>query len=143
MTSNKLDLDQSGKSVSEKVFQGMIGSLLYLRASRPNIIFNVCLCAGFQGAWKESHRIAVNRIFKYLAGTKDIGLRYPKDEDLNLIEYSDIDYAWYKLYRKSTSAYCQFFGHSLVSWHLKKLDSVVLSTTESEYIVGVCYTLIV
>ena len=74
-----LDKDQTGKSVNQMEFRGMIGSLLYLTASRPDIMFNVCMCARFQADPKESHLTAVKRIFRYLNGTKDLGLWYPKD----------------------------------------------------------------
>jgi len=81
---NKLDDDISDKWVSEKVYQGMIGSLLYLMASRLDVMFSVCLCVRFQSAPKESHLTAVKRIFRYLTDTKDIELWYPKGGDLNL-----------------------------------------------------------
>ena len=76
-TSTSLDVDPEGKLVDAKQFRGMIGSLLYLTSSRPDIQFSVCLCARFQASPRESHLIAVKRIFRYLAGTQDIGLWYP------------------------------------------------------------------
>jgi len=83
-----LDLDLSGKSVSEKVYRVVIGSLLYLTTNRPDIMFYVCLCARFKSAPKESHLIIVKRICEYLAGIKDIGLWYPKDKiSISLVTY--------------------------------------------------------
>ena len=130
----KLDKDEKGKNVNQKLYRGMIGSLIYLAASRPNVMFCVCLCARFQACPKESHLIALKRIFRYLFGTKNLGLWYPKKLSLELIGFSDADYAGSKTDRKSTSGTCQFLGHMLVSWSCKKQNSVALSTTEAEYI---------
>ena len=105
MTLNtKLDIDSSGKSVSEKVHRGVIDSLLYLIASRLDIIFSICLFTWFQSAPKESH-LTVKGIFRYLVGTKDIGLWYPRDGEFNLIKYSDAAYVGYKVNRNSTFGY--------------------------------------
>jgi len=117
----------------------MIGSLLYLTASRPNIMLSVCLCAKFQSSPKESHLVAVKWIFRYLASTKNLGLWYRKGEDFSLVGHSDADYAGYKVDKKSTSGTCQFLSPSLISWHSKKQNSVALSTAEAGYIVaGAC-----
>ena len=118
----------------------MIGSLLYLSTSRPNIMFSVCMCARFQANPKESHLSAVKRIMRYLLGTINIGLWYPKNSTCNLIGYSDSDFSSSKTDRKSTSGTCHFIGSALVSWHSKKHNSVTLSTAEVEYIsAGSCY----
>ena len=133
-TSTKLDADEGGNKVDITMFRGMIGSLLYLTASRPDIMFSVCLCARFQANPKESHLTAVKRILRYLIGTQQLGLWYPKASSKLLIGYSDADFAGSKTDRKSTSGACQFLGHSLVSWSSKKQNSVALSTAEAEYI---------
>lgn len=112
----------------------MIGSLLYLTASRPDIMFATCLCARFQADPKESHLIAVKRIFRYLKGTPNLGIWYPKDTGFDLVGYTDSDYAGCKIDRKSTSGSCQFLGRRLVSWFSKKQHSVATSTAEAEYI---------
>ena len=138
-SSSKLDLDISGKKVNEKLFRGMIGSLLYLTASRPDILFSVCLCVRFQSSPTETHLSAVKRIFKYLSNTSKLGIWYPKNNNFNLIGYSDADYAGCKIDRKSTSGTCQFLGDKLVSWSSKKQNSVALSTAEAEYVsIGNC-----
>ena len=138
-SSTKLDQDLDGKPVNEKTFHGMIGSLLYLTASRPDIMFSVCLCARFQSYPKESHLTAVKSIFRYLAGTKNFGLWYPKGGDFSLVGYSGADYAGYKVDRKSTSGTCQFLGPSLILWHSKKQNVVALSIAEADYIAtGAC-----
>ncbi|GAV82952.1 hypothetical protein CFOL_v3_26403 [Cephalotus follicularis] len=112
----------------------MIGSLLYLTASRPDIMFSVCLYARFQSSPKETHLIAVKRIFRYLAYTQLLGLFYLKDSLFNLHAFFDTDYGGCRIDRKSTSDTCQFLGKSLVSWFSKKQNSVALSTTEAEYV---------
>ena len=86
-TSAKLDKDESGIKVSEKLYRGMIGSLLHLTSSRPDIMFSVCLCARFQTCPKQSHLLAVKRIFKYLLGTINFGLFYPKGTTFDLIGF--------------------------------------------------------
>ena len=71
----------------------MIGSLLYLTASRSDIMFSVCLCARFQSCPKDSHLSAVKRIFRYLSSSKNVGLWYPKNDCFDLVGYSDTDHA--------------------------------------------------
>ena len=80
-TATKLDKDESGNSVDIKCYRGMIGSLLYLTASRLVILFAVCLCARFQADPKESHMNALKRIFAYLKDSHDYGLFYSKNGD--------------------------------------------------------------
>jgi hypothetical protein len=133
-TNGHLDLDMGGKYVDQKVYRSMIGSLLYLCASRPDIMLYVCMCARFQADPKEVHFRAVKRIMRYLVYTPKFGLWYPKRSTFDLIGYSDADWAGCKIDRKSTSGTCQFLGRSLVSWASKKQNSVALSTTEAEYI---------
>ncbi|RVW15600.1 Retrovirus-related Pol polyprotein from transposon RE1 [Vitis vinifera] len=138
-SSIKLDMDEKGKSINSTMYRGMIGSLLYLTASRPDIMYSVCLCARFQSCPKESHLSAVKRILRYLKGTMNIGLWYPKGDNFELIGFSDADFAGCRVERKSTSGTCHFLGHSLVSWHSKKQNSVALSIVEADYIaVGLC-----
>jgi len=116
------------------MFRQLIGSLLCLTASRPDIMFSVCLCARFQAKPKESHYVAAKRVLKYLKGTTEVGLWYPSEVTLNLVGYSDSDFAGYKVDRKSTSGTCHLLGSSLISWHSKKQACVALSTAEAEYI---------
>jgi hypothetical protein len=133
-TNGHLDLDIGGKSVNQKVYRSMIGSLLYLCASRPDIMLSVCLCARFQSNPKECHLRVVKRILRYLVHTPYLGLWYPKGSNFKLVGYSDADYAGCKIDRKSTFGTCQFLGRSLVSWASKKQNSVALSTAEAEYV---------
>jgi hypothetical protein len=133
-TNGHLDLDTGGKSVDQNVYRSMIGSLLYLCASRPDIMLSVCMCARFQANPKEFHLRAVKRIMRYLVYTPKFGLWYPRGSTFDLIGYSDADWVGCKIDRKSTSETCQFLGRSLVSWASKKQNSVALSTAEAEYI---------
>jgi hypothetical protein len=133
-TNGHLDLDTRGKFVDQKVYRSMIGSLLYLCASRPDIMLSVCMCARFQADSKEVHLRAVKRIMRYLVYTPKFGLWYPKGSTFDLIGYSDADWAGCKIDRKSTLVTCQFLGRSLVSWASKKQNSVALSTAAAEYI---------
>ena len=112
----------------------MIGSLLYVMASRPNVMQAVGQVARFQAASKETHVLAVKWIFKYLNGTMEFGLWYPKGNDLTLIAYSDADWEGSIDDRKRTSGAIFFLGNCLLSWFSKKQSSVSLSTIEEEYI---------
>ncbi|XP_070036065.1 secreted RxLR effector protein 161-like [Nicotiana tomentosiformis] len=102
-TATKLDIDEPDSSVDQKLYREMIGSLLYLTASRPNIIFSVALCVRFQANPKESHLTTVKRILRYLKGTTDLCLWNPKGGNFNLVGYADADYAGFLVDRKSTS----------------------------------------
>jgi hypothetical protein len=115
-TNGHLDLDTGGKSVDKKVYWSMIGSLLYLFASRPDIMLSVCMCARFQANPKEVHFRAVKRIMRYLVYTPKFGLWYHNKSTFDLIGYFDANYVGCKIDRKSTSETCQFLGRSLVSW---------------------------
>ena len=133
-TNGHLCTDENGIDFDHKVYRSMIGSLLYLCASRPDIMLSVCMCARFQAAPKESHHKAVKHILRYLAHTPTLGLWYPKGSAFDLIGYSDSDYAGDRVDRKSTSGTCHFLGRSLVCWSSKKQNCVSLSTAEAEYI---------
>nr|KYP50154.1 Copia protein [Cajanus cajan] len=128
-----LDLDEKGIAVDNSKYRGIVGSPLYLTASRLDIMFVVCLCARFQANPKESHMKSVKKILNYLKGTTNVGLWYPKGVSLSL-GYSNLDYAGCRLDRKSTSGTCHLLGSALVSWHSKMQACVALSTGEAEYI---------
>jgi hypothetical protein len=133
-TTTTLDEDKEGEAVDQKEYRSMIGSLLYLTATRLDIQFAVCLCARFQSSPHTSHRRAVKRIMRYLRFTPEFGLWFLASSSLSLCGYSDADYAGYRTERKSTSGTCQFLGSSLVSWSSRKQSSVAQSTTEAEYV---------
>ncbi|GJT34966.1 hypothetical protein Tco_0925385 [Tanacetum coccineum] len=102
--------DEEAAAVDVHLYRSMIGSLMYLTASRPNIMFAVCNYDRFQVSPKTSHLHAVKRIFRYLKGQPKLGL-------------------W-----KSTTGGCQFLGRRLISWQCKKQTIVATSTTEAEYV---------
>nr|GEZ24824.1 uncharacterized mitochondrial protein AtMg00810-like [Tanacetum cinerariifolium] len=122
------------RSIARMVKELMIGSLMYLTSSRPDIMFAVCACARVQVTPKALHLHAVKRIFRYLKGKPHLGLWYPKDSPFNLVAYSDSDYARASLDRKSTTGGCQFPGCRSISWQCKKQTVVATSSTKAEYV---------
>ncbi|GJW53228.1 retrovirus-related pol polyprotein from transposon TNT 1-94 [Tanacetum coccineum] len=130
----QMDDDKECESVDSTKYRGMIGNLLYLTASRPDIIFSVCLCARFQEAPKTSHLEAVKRIFRYIKGTTHLGLWYPKGTSIETVVYVDSDHAGDYVDRKSTSGIYTFMGCCLTSWFSKKQTALAISTTEAEYV---------
>ncbi|GJV06963.1 putative ribonuclease H-like domain-containing protein [Tanacetum coccineum] len=133
-TQKPLVKDEEASDVDVHLYRSMIGSLMYLTASRPDIMFAVCACSRFQVTPKTSHLSAVKRIFRYLKGKPKLGLWYPRVSSFDLESYSDSDYAGANLDRKSTTGGCQFLGRRLISWQCKKQTIVATSTTEAEYI---------
>jgi hypothetical protein len=119
-TNGHLDLDMGGTLVDQKIHCSMIESLLYLYASRSDIMLSVCMCERFQPAPKDCYLRVVKTIMRCLVLTPNLGVWYPKGSHFELIGYSDDDYAGCKVDRKSTSGTCQFLGRSLVSWSSKK-----------------------
>ncbi|KAJ9541677.1 hypothetical protein OSB04_028183, partial [Centaurea solstitialis] len=133
-TGNSIGPDHEGKDVDLRNYRSMVGSLMYLTASRPDIMFATCVCAIYQAKPKESHLAAVRRIFRYLKGTPYYGIWYPKGLGFELQAYTDADYGGCNMDRKSTSGHFQFLGNKLVSWASKKQQCVSTSTAESEYV---------
>ncbi|GKA61228.1 putative ribonuclease H-like domain-containing protein, partial [Tanacetum coccineum] len=119
-TQKPLLKDEDGEEVDVHMYRSMIGSLMYLTSSRPDIMFAVCACARYQVNLKVSHLHAMKRIFRYLKGQPKLGLWYPKDSPFDLVAYTDSDYAGASLDRKSTTGGCQFLGCRLISWQCKK-----------------------
>ncbi|GJW00016.1 retrovirus-related pol polyprotein from transposon TNT 1-94 [Tanacetum coccineum] len=131
---SKLDEDKEGKAVDPSHYRGMIGTLLYLTASRPDLQFAICMCARYQARPTEKHLNAVKRIFRYLKGTVHRGLWYPKDSSIALTAFADADHAGCQDTRRSTSGSMQLLGDRLVSWSSKRQKSAAISSTEAEYI---------
>jgi hypothetical protein len=129
-----LGLNEDGDAVDQREYRSMIGSLLYLTATRPDIQFIVGLCARFQSSSRSSHRTAVQRVFRYLKHTLEFGIWYSASSSLDLVGFSDADFAGCGIDRKSTSGTCHFLGSSLVCWSSQKQSSVAQSTTETEYV---------
>ncbi|GKB05141.1 putative ribonuclease H-like domain-containing protein [Tanacetum coccineum] len=133
-TQKPLVKDEEASDVDVHLYRSMIGSLMYVTASRPDIMFVVCACSRFQVTPKTSHLSAVKRIFRYLKGKPKLGLWYPRESSFDLESYSDSDYAGANLDRKSTTGGCQFLGRRLITWQCKKQTIVATSTTEAEYV---------
>jgi hypothetical protein len=119
-TTHLLLKNASGADVDVYTYRSMIGSLMYLTSSRPDIMFVVCACARFQVTPKSSHMTAVENIFRYLKTYPHLGLWYPRESPMELITYSDSDYAGASLDRRSTTGGYQFLGCRFVSWQCKK-----------------------
>jgi len=126
-----LSKEDIGSKVHQKLYRGMIGSLLYLNASRPDIYISVCLCARFQSDPRESHLTVVKRFFRYLKGTTNLGLLYRKSLDYKLVGFCDAEYAGDRIERKSTSGNYQFLGENWISWASKRQATIAMSTTEA------------
>ncbi|GKA92278.1 putative ribonuclease H-like domain-containing protein [Tanacetum coccineum] len=126
-TQKPLVKDEEASDVDVHLYRSMIGSLMYVTASRPDIMFAVCACSRFQVTPKTSHLSAVKRIFRYLKGKPKLGLWYPRESSFDLESYSDSDYAGANLDRKSTTGGCQFLGRRLITWQCKKQTIVATS----------------
>nr|GEY03818.1 uncharacterized mitochondrial protein AtMg00810-like [Tanacetum cinerariifolium] len=131
---SKLDEDKEGKVVDPSHYHGMTGTLLYLTTSRPDLQFATCMCAQYQARPTEKHVHAVKRIFRYLRGTVNRGLCYPKDSSVVLIAFADADHAGCQDTRRSTSGSLQFLRERLISWSSKRQKSAAISSTEAKYI---------
>ncbi|GJT62154.1 hypothetical protein Tco_1005687 [Tanacetum coccineum] len=130
----KLTRDEDGEPTDDTKYRGMIGSLLYPTASRPNIMFSVCLCARFQEALKTFHLAAVKRIFRYIKETSHLVLCYLKGTGVETIVYAESDHARDYVDHKSTSGVYTFMGCCLTSWFFKKQTALAISTTEAKYV---------
>ncbi|GJX09972.1 putative ribonuclease H-like domain-containing protein [Tanacetum coccineum] len=134
-TNKALLKDEEAEDVDVHLYRSMVGSLMYLTASRPNIMFVVCACARFQVSPKVSHLHIVNRIFRNLKGQPKLGLRYPMDSPFDVEAFSNSDYAGAEpLTGNPQLRGCQFLGIRLISWQCKKQTRVANSTTEAEYV---------
>ena len=128
-TGCKLRKDDESKEVDQKLYRSMIGSLLYVTTSRPDVMHAVGLVVRFQANPEETHVLAIKRIFRYLKGTTEFGLWYPKGNELTMVAYTDVDWAGSIDDRKSTSGATLYLGDCLISWSSKKKSLVSLSTT--------------
>nr|GEZ33479.1 hypothetical protein [Tanacetum cinerariifolium] len=133
-TKHKLDADLSGNPVDQTDCRSKIGSLMYLTSSRPDIVQAICFCARYQSRPTEKHLKEVKRIFRYLKGTVNMGLWYPKCSSFELTAFLDADHAGCIDSRKSTSGGIQFLGDKLVSWMSKKQNCTAMSLAEAEYV---------
>nr|GEY01507.1 uncharacterized mitochondrial protein AtMg00810-like [Tanacetum cinerariifolium] len=138
-TKKPLVKDGEAADVDVHIYRSMIGYLMYLTASRHDIMYEVCACSRFQVTPKTSNLQAVKRIFRYIKGQPKLGLWYPRESTFDLEAYSDSDYDGANLDSKSTTGGCQFLGRRLISWQCKKQTIVATSTTEAEYVAAASY----
>nr|GFB27237.1 retrovirus-related Pol polyprotein from transposon TNT 1-94 [Tanacetum cinerariifolium] len=130
-----LDVNLSGTPVDQTKYRSKVGALMYLTASRPDIMHATCYCARYQAQPTEKYLTAVKRIFRYLKDTIHMGLWYPKDTGFELTAFSDSDHAGCLDSRKSTFGGIQFLGgDKLVNWSSKKQDCTSMSFAEAEYV---------
>ena len=133
---HKLSKEGDGPPVDATMFKQIVGSLRYLTATRPDLIYSVNLVSRYMEKPKEQHLLAVKRILRYVQGTTNFGIQYKRGGDEKLVGYADSDYAGDVDDRKSTSGYAFMFGGAAVSWASKKQAVVTLSTTETEFVVA-------
>lgn len=131
---NKLTKEGSGEAVDPTMYKQLVGSLRYLTATRPDLIYSVNIVSRYMENPRESHMLAVKRILRYVQGTLGFGIQYRRDGEERLVGFVDSDYAGDEDDRKSTSGYTFMIGGGAVSWSSKKQPIVTLSTTEAEYV---------
>ena len=136
-TNSKLVTDEYDSLMNQTMYRVIIGSLLYLSVSRPDIEQSVEICARFQACPRDSHLKAAKQILRYLKKTGNLVLFYPAGDTFDFVGFADADFAGYQVDRKSTSWMAHFLGSSLISWGTKKQNSVALSTAEAEYVAAV------
>ncbi|GKC46386.1 hypothetical protein Tco_1064108 [Tanacetum coccineum] len=112
----------------------MVGTLMYLTSSRPDLVYAVCMCARYQARPTKKHLHTVKRIFQYLRGIINRGLWYSKDSAIALTTFADADHAGCQDTRRSTSGSMKLLGDRLVSWSSKRQKTAAISSTEAEYI---------
>jgi hypothetical protein len=130
----KLHKDLDGQKVDSTLYKQIVGSLMYLTTTRPDIMYSVSLISRYMENPTELHLLAAKRILRYLQGTRNLGIYYTKGEKSDLIGFTDSDYAGDQDDRKSTSGYVFMLGNGAVSWSSKKQPIVTLSTTEAEFV---------
>ncbi|KAL1187681.1 Retrovirus-related Pol polyprotein from transposon RE1 [Cardamine amara subsp. amara] len=132
---HSLHVDESESPLlpNAEIYRRLIGKLLYLCTTRPDIAFAVGKLCQFSSAPKEIHLQAAHKVLRYLKGTIGKGLFYSSDSDLTLKGYTDSDWNSCPESRQSISGYCMYIGDALVSWKSKKQDTVSCSSAEAEY----------
>eukprot|EP00253_Pinus_taeda_P006185 PITA_06185 len=136
----KLIKEDSSKDFDPSLYKSIVGSLMYLTATRPDIMFVVSLISRFRERPKETHWQAAKRILRYVKGTKRFGILYNVSEHSDLVGYTDNDWAGSVDDQKSTSGYVFHMGLGAISWASKKQSIVALSTAEAEYVAATAAT---
>ena len=139
MATPKLLYDESSKLVDVTRYRHIIGSLMYLTNTKPEICFAVNTLSHYLGNPRCVHLIVAKHVMRYLKGTKDLGHSYGRDHDYKLYGYTDADWAGNVSDRKSTSGGCYSLGSAMISWFSRKQSSVSLSIAKAEYIAA-CFS---
>jgi len=132
--SNRLTKQEDGKKADATLFKQIVGSLMYITVTRPDLAYSVCLISRFMANPMESHMMAAKRILRYIRATTDLGVFYRKGCEDEMLAYTDSDYAGDLDDRKSTSGYVFMLSGGAVAWSSKKQPVVTLSTTEAEFV---------
>lgn len=131
----KMSKEEGGEEVDDSLYKQLLGSLMYLTATRPDIMFSVCFLSRFMSHPREAHLMAVKRVLRYVKGTLNLGLYYKKEAtDQTLEGFTDSDFAGDSDDSRSTSGYVFMMSKAAVAWSSKKQPIVTLSTTEAEYV---------
>ena len=131
---SKISKEGNGNLVDETCYKQLVGSLMYLTATRPDMMFIICLISRYMAKPMEIHLQTAKRALRYLKGTVNYGIHYKRGEDGEVLAFTDSDYAGDMDYKKSTSGYVFLMGSSAVSWCSKKQPIVTLSTTKAEFV---------
>jgi hypothetical protein len=132
----KLLVDTSSDLIDATLYKQIIGSLMYLTNTRPNICFAVNTLSQFLVEPRHVHLVVAKHVMRYLKGTMDYGLSYDGDHDFTLSGYTDADWAGSVNHRKITPGCCFSLGSTMISWQSRKQSSIALNTMEAEYIVA-------
>ncbi|KAL2328979.1 hypothetical protein Fmac_022406 [Flemingia macrophylla] len=130
----KLCKDETGMKADETQYKQLVGSLMYITTTRPDMMFSVSLISRFMSQPTQMHMQAAKRVLRYLQGTVNFGILYKKGGNEELLGYTDNDYAGDLEDRKSTSGYVFLMSNGAVAWSSKKQPIVTLSTTEAEFV---------
>ena len=130
---HQIGSEEESQIVDTAQYQRLVGKLIYLAHTRPDIAYAVSVVSQFMHDPRERHLQAVTRILRYLKNNPGRGLLFKRDEKLSLEVYTDADHAGSIVDRRSTSGYCMFLGGNLVTWRSKKQTVVARSSTESEF----------
>ena len=130
---HRLTLDDKDPRIENTSYQKLIGKLLYLSHTRPDICYTVNVLSQFMHSPRNSHFQAANRVLKYLKGTPGLGISYRKSGKIDLVLYTDSDFAGSRMDCRSTTGYCTFLGGNLVTWRSKKQSLISKSSTEAEF----------
>jgi predicted aspartyl protease len=130
----KLSKEDETEKVDEAYFRGLIGCLMYLTATRPDILNAVSILSRFMHCASEIHLKAAKRVVRYIKGTINFGIKFKKSKEFKLFGFSDSDWAGSIDDMKSTSGYCFCFGSGVFSWSSKKQETVAQSTAEAEFV---------